>query len=67
MNRKELVEELIKLEADFDELCKKQKDVIEKMDANINDDKVFIKCLNDFKDINKEIDENREKFWKLVN
>ena len=37
------------------------------MDANINDDKVFIKCLNDFKDINKEIDENREKFWKLVN
>ena len=30
MNRKELVEELIKLEADFDELCKKQKDVIEK-------------------------------------
>lgn len=66
MNKKEILAELQKLENEYDEICKKLREITKKMEDNICDEYVFTKCLNEINCINKKMDENRENLSSIL-
>lgn len=61
MDKKKLLEEKNKLEADYDRICKECDAIVEEYDDNINDDKITNICLQKFAERGEELDEICEK------
>lgn len=67
MNREELKEKLSNLESEFDGLCEKQRDALEKLNDSVCNAKEFDKWVEEIRINNEEMAKNRDDFFNTLN